>query len=110
MPLPIEICLEDGSGWVDDDRCDPGVTCSDGSCLSPCEVNEKEPSFLGCDYWAVDLDNIEEPCDFGQCRGEDQVCNTTRNVCEPSAASQQFSISVSNPHETSVDVTIRTAV
>ena len=101
----IEICNEDGDSWSLSDRCDPGLTCESGACLSPCEENAKVASFLGCDYWALDLDNIEERCSAGECR-EGQTCNTTRNVCEPSAASQQFSVSVSNPNEEEITVTI----
>ncbi len=44
--------------WVITETCDGGI-CKDGVCISFCEVNLKENSYLGCDYWAVDLDNIE---------------------------------------------------
>ena len=102
----IEICNEDGSEWEFFDECDPGLSCDAGQCLSPCEENAKVPSFLGCDYWALDLDNIAEECDItGACR-VGLTCNRATNTCEPSAASQQFSISVSNPNPDEVLVTI----
>jgi hypothetical protein len=102
----IEVCSEDGTAWEFSLTCSAGLSCSGGSCLSPCEENAKVPSFLGCDYWALDLDNIEERCSaLSPCR-EGLTCNTSTGACEPSAASQQFSISVSNPNEDEVIVTI----
>ncbi|MFT7582553.1 MAG: hypothetical protein ACI9MR_004235 [Myxococcota bacterium] len=44
-------------------ECPPGGTCSDGTCLSPCDTNIKNGSYLGCSYWAVDTDNVEEAQD-----------------------------------------------
>jgi hypothetical protein len=87
-------------------ECPLGTLCDRGECLSPCGLNEKLPSFLGCDYWAVDLDNLEQRCDLFDGCDEPEVCDEGTNICEPSAAGQQFSISVSNPHADSVELTI----
>lgn len=57
----VQKCIvgDDGKyAWVVTETCDGGI-CKEGKCLSFCEVNLKENSYLGCDYWAVDLDNIE---------------------------------------------------
>lgn len=56
----LKVCSDDGDAWVDGPVCPDGGACFDGACLSPCEVNIKDGSYLGCDYWAMDLDNIEE--------------------------------------------------
>ena len=103
----VEACSDDRSDWVEHDTCDHGTLCDSGHCLSPCEANEKDPSFLGCNYWAVDLDNLAQRCDlFEDGCSEPEVCDEETNVCEPSAASQSFSVSISNPHDQEVDVTI----
>ncbi len=39
--------------------CQPGEGDAPAGCVSACEVNLKDNSYLGCDYWAVDLDNVE---------------------------------------------------
>jgi hypothetical protein len=78
----VERCTADGEQWEVIQECGVGSSCDGGDCLSPCEENAKLTSFLGCDYWAADLDNIEE------------------------AAAQQFSVSVSNPNDQAVTVTI----
>ncbi|MCB9730394.1 MAG: IgGFc-binding protein [Deltaproteobacteria bacterium] len=55
----LKVCTDGGDAWVDGPVCPDGGACFDGACLSPCEVNIKDGSYLGCDYWAMDLDNIE---------------------------------------------------
>lgn len=57
----VQKCVlgEDGKySWKVIETCDGGI-CKDGACVSYCEVNLKENSYLGCEYFAVDLDNIE---------------------------------------------------
>ena len=43
--------------------CPDGTTCSNGQCKTPCEAADDNPSNLGCDFWAADLDN--ESSNFG---------------------------------------------
>ncbi len=62
-PSQVYVCDPSGDAWVDGEVCPKGGLCNQGQCLSPCEVNIKDGSYLGCDYWAMDLDNIEESKD-----------------------------------------------
>lgn len=45
------------------DVCDPatGETCSDGQCKDACQVAADAPSNVGCEFWAVDLDQQDFP-------------------------------------------------
>jgi hypothetical protein len=72
-------CSEDGSEWRIVEYCDTaaGEACENGHCVSGCAIAAQYRSNVGCEYWAVDLDNA---VDHGL-----------------SAASQQFAVVVSNP-------------
>lgn len=35
---------------------DAGLTCEGGACKTGCEIAEDQPSNIGCEFWAVDLD------------------------------------------------------
>jgi hypothetical protein len=89
-------CLPDALGCQDKQviRCDPdgavseivetcdsetGFACRGGACLHLCKEATTVRSNLGCEYWAVDLDNA--------------MIDDTKN-----AAAQQFAVVVSNPH------------
>jgi hypothetical protein len=57
----IQECQEsspDKWAWVVTEACSSGL-CKEGACVGACEVNHKLNTYLGCNYWAVDLDNIE---------------------------------------------------
>ncbi len=57
----VQECQENEEGnfeWVVLESCEGGL-CKDGECMSACESNLKLNTYLGCNYWAVDLDNIE---------------------------------------------------
>lgn len=75
----VSRCLPDGSGWEIIDYCDTGrgEICSQGRCGNGCELAERYASNVGCEYYAVDLDNAV--------------------VRSGSAAAQQFAVVVSNP-------------
>ncbi len=36
-----------------------GQVCSDGACREACEVAEDQPSNIGCEFWAVDMDQVD---------------------------------------------------
>jgi len=44
--------------WQDAEACQSGL-CKEGECVGACDVNLKLNTYLGCNYWAADLDNIE---------------------------------------------------
>ncbi len=84
----IEVCDESGTDWCCVGSCAvPQIdgVCFDGRCVSVCNTVEK--SYLGCDYYAVDLDNANVPC------GQDDAGNLI--YCDASAA--QFAVVLSNP-------------
>lgn len=52
-------CEPDGSKWNLVDDCDEsiGEVCSSGQCLDSCEVARTNRSYVGCEFFAADLDN-----------------------------------------------------
>jgi hypothetical protein len=64
----VETCGEDGTTWTVTDTCDTaaGETCdtASGVCIDPCGTAAVGRSNIGCEYWAVDLDNAENATDF----------------------------------------------
>ncbi|MSP71906.1 MAG: hypothetical protein EXR76_06955 [Myxococcales bacterium] len=79
-------CRADGRGFEFSENCsgaNTARTCDRGVCTPICELSEKVKSNIGCDYWAVDLDNAFVP------GGETGFLD---------AAAEQFSVVVSNPH------------
>jgi len=75
----VEHCHTDGEGRDTLDTCDTakGVACREGACKQLCVEAGKRRSNVGCEYWAVDLDNA--------------MIDATSN-----AAAQQFAVVVSN--------------
>ncbi len=54
-------CADDGSGMqVADDCGAKGQNCLGGLCVNPCQGDIKSNTYVGCDFWAVDLDNAIE--------------------------------------------------
>lgn len=65
-------CNGDGSGGTFVEKCDlaAGLTCDNGQCLTGCQIAQGTPSNVGCEFWAVDLDQqdgFNDPAsdDFG---------------------------------------------
>ena len=83
-------CDETGNAQTARDTCDPGErqVCREGSCVNLCSLASQRRSNVGCEYFAVDLDNAK--------------IDDTLN-----AAAQQFAVVISNPQtDVATEVTI----
>ncbi|MBL8602866.1 MAG: IgGFc-binding protein [Myxococcales bacterium] len=78
--LGVERCNAEGTAWLPDRQCNVagGEACRRGICVQLCNDDSVAQSYIGCEYYGVDLDNIVE-------------------TGGRSAASQQYAIVVSNP-------------
>ncbi|MCD6496950.1 MAG: IgGFc-binding protein [Deltaproteobacteria bacterium] len=72
-------CRMDGSGGDPIHDCDVanGQVCYLGQCVDACDAAAKQRSYIGCEYWAVDLDNA----------------TISQSFC---AAKQQYAVAISN--------------
>jgi hypothetical protein len=81
-------CNGEGTGGELVESCPMDQVCSNGGCKTPCEAALDKPSNIGCDFWAVDLDN------------------EASNLSSSNAAAQQMAIVVANNNEYPVTVTV----
>ena len=51
-------CNGTGTGFDPDVACGPGEDCLAGACVSACELAEATKSNIGCEFWAVDMENL----------------------------------------------------
>ena len=55
-----QVCAAAGDKWESGTDCAAkGLNCMLGLCVSPCGSDFKVNSHVGCEYWAVDLDNFK---------------------------------------------------
>ncbi len=83
-------CNHDGTNGTVVQDCPVDTVCSMGTCKGPCEAALDQPSNVGCDFWAADLDN-EAFNLFG----------ATNN-----AAAAQYAVVAANDNDYPVDVTV----
>jgi hypothetical protein len=85
----VVMCSSDGSEITVIETCDisMGFTCRDGACVNLCEEAIRQRSYVGCEFYAVDLDNAA----IGA--GRD-------------ASAQQYAVVVSNPGSLPTEVTV----
>ena len=55
----VHACTQAGQPGDLVQKCNPGngEVCLDGKCVPACQAAEAQPSNVGCEFWAVDLDN-----------------------------------------------------
>lgn len=52
-----QICDAAGEGYEDLEACPEGSRCEEGTCLNRCQLAELSRSYIGCEYWAIELEN-----------------------------------------------------
>lgn len=83
-------CNKQGTGGTHVETCAQDSVCSGGECKTPCEAALDNASNVGCDFWAVDLDN--------------EAFNL--NGVQNDAAAAQFAIVAANDNDYPVTVTV----
>ncbi len=85
------VCDEAGDEFVPQARCESGSICSEGACLDPCEIAEESRSYIGCEYWPVELEN-----------------NLLFDEDETSTPEAPFAVVLANPNAEPANVTVYT--
>ncbi|HJL20000.1 MAG TPA: IgGFc-binding protein [Sandaracinaceae bacterium LLY-WYZ-13_1] len=86
-------CRADGSGWDIEMTCTADEVCTAGGrvgmCADACAEAVARRSNIGCEYWAVDLDN-----------------EYAEGIAMNDAYSQQFAVAIANPSEVTATVRV----
>ncbi len=63
----VEECDSTGQEWLEAETCDrrEDRVCAGGECVSGCVAAGKDPTYIGCEYWSVDLPQYEDPFTAG---------------------------------------------
>jgi len=54
----VRACNDEGTEWNPPSDCGAGESCFAGKCLSACDLAAATKSNLGCEFWAVDMENL----------------------------------------------------
>ncbi len=85
----VHTCGADGKVGAEVEACTPPLQCSDGACIDLCADAATSRSYLGCEYYAVDLDNalqVESLATAAACANGTKV---TVDVCVTTDGSAQ---------------------
>ena len=53
-----QTCDDEGNKWMSGEPCTgEGSRCEAGTCLNRCDLAARTNSYIGCEYWAVELEN-----------------------------------------------------
>jgi hypothetical protein len=57
----VHQCNDDGTNSTFVETCDVGANqiCNEGACVDGCSVAADQPSNIGCEFWAVDMDQVD---------------------------------------------------
>lgn len=85
----VQRCDSQGDGFSDVETCDlaAGDACVQGACRNVCQQAEEDRSYVGCEFYAADLDNA----------AIDDLNN---------ASAQQFAVAVANPQPVAIEVAV----
>lgn len=89
----VHLCNAAGDGSTLEQACPADQGCRSGVCQNACDAAREDRSTVGCEYYAVDLDNEYGTGLFGAPDGR-------------SAASEQFAVVLANPSEITVAVEV----
>jgi hypothetical protein len=76
----VEVCGQDGEAWATIERCDEGgahLVCIRGECTEGCGAGVKAYSYIGCEYWSVDLPQYDDPFSHGNAAPHAVVLSNT---------------------------------